>query len=152
MIFGRASETTRRNFNAEKKSKINRIVNINPRCERPFFEANGPVLKKHYLLHDQIESAWKLNHRAKIIALCEEQISLSSEVLDLLREEELMNGESLKDIGHAGFERLAMLFEKESNFSEAIRICELGIAIGWSNHSLNHRATRCLKKVSKQHH
>lgn len=125
-----------------------KIRNTCPLPEDSYYQATGPVIKRHYAMIDKIEAAWKAKDRPKIISLCEDQIAIAAEVLYLLREEERINSESQNDYKHTGFYRLAMLHEREGNFNEAIATCELGISIGWSIHDLSARAARCRKRLS----
>jgi hypothetical protein len=128
--------------------KVSVVRNTSPFPEDPHFEAQGPLIDRHYVLHDQIEAAWKSKNRDLIIKLCNAQISIASDVLDLIRESDRLNGQDLREISHTGFERLAMLYEKESDFDAAIQICENGRGIGWGYESLNHRAERCRRKAA----
>ena len=136
---------------APKRMARSGVFNTSSIPEYPHFQAYGPAIERHYVLTDLIGQAWREKNRTRIVMLCREQISIGDEVQTLLREEAVRNNTYALgcNFGHPGFERLAMLYEKEGNFLEAIRVCEAGIAKGWSVYELSHREERCRKKLAK---
>lgn len=125
------------------------VKNTSPIPDEPFFEAMGPAVKCHFELIDQIEAAWKSKNRRDIVILCEAQIALSGEVLAALWEEDRLNEREPYPVSHTGFNRLAMLHEREKNYQQAIRVCEDAIAAGWAEYEFSHRAARCRLKLAK---
>lgn len=112
------------------------------------YSAEGPLIARHFKLADAVESAWKMGERGKILAAIKAHISIATQVIKVLEEEARLNGEDYLPT-HSGFTRLAMLHEKEKNFSEAIRTCEAAISQGWSADEYQHRLERCKTKLMK---
>ena len=125
------------------------VKNTSAILGEPLYEAAGPAVKQHFAMVDQIEAAWKAKDRRKIVKLCEAQIALSGEVIAVLREEDRLNGREPYPISHTGFNRLAMLHEREKNYKDAIRVCAEAIAAGWSEYEFSQRAARCGRKLAK---
>lgn len=124
------------------------VKNTSPIPDEPLFEAGGRAVERHFALIDQIEAAWKRKDRRDIVILCEAQIALSGEVMAALGEEERLNGREPTPISHTGFNRLAMLHEREKNYHEAIRVCDEAIGAGWAEYEFSHRAARCRRKLA----
>ncbi len=94
--------------------------------------SGNAVIDRHFALHNRIWDLARLVHagpdcRAPLITACKEQIAIAVEAAQAYLP--LMHGAGLPM--HLGFERLAMINEKNEDYVEAIRLCETARDMGW---------------------
>lgn len=77
----------------------------------------------------------------KAICACRQQIDYAPKAAKAFMKK--YKGETLP--GHKGYQQLAIILEKEKNFSEAIEVCSQAMEQGWSG-EWEKRIQRCKKK------
>lgn len=99
--------------------------------------SNGHPLDRHYWYNAAIDYYYNLSktegYKAleKCKELCRESIEFTPKALEAFKEE--YHGESLLDFippNVPAFKRLAVIYENEGNYSDAIAVCEEAISLG----------------------
>ncbi|SUD62135.1 tetratricopeptide repeat protein [Ectopseudomonas oleovorans] len=105
------------------------------------------ILDYHFDCYERIKFyyRWRDEHEGALnsaILACKEQIAIAQDAAPVL----------LKRFGlipsHTGYKQLAIIYEKQGRFEEAIKVCEQGQGQGWSN-DFEKRIVRLNKKLSK---
>jgi len=90
---------------------------------------------------------WRDSHEGaleKAIKACQEQVELGPQTAKMFSTEERWGWMPR----HYGYDQLAIIYEKQGRFMEAIELCELGKSQGWSN-EFDKRLIRLRKKLKK---
>lgn len=106
----------------------------------------NPILDIHFLYNSLIEHYYKKRDVDPIYldlakVYCQKQIDISQGVKDKFQSEQWYG----KLPRHLGFERLAIILEKEKKYLESIELCKVADYIGW-NSDWTKRINRLLKK------
>lgn len=125
-----------------------------------------PLMEKHFRLLETIQINYKLRNQIpgaleEAIAACNEQISIAPEVAQLFQQEfEELNQFAIKDNqqplsksnsvlpSHTGYTQLAIIREKQEQFTEAICLCREAQKQGWAG-DWDKRIARNQKKQQK---
>ncbi len=105
------------------------------------------VISMHFFLLSKMGNIYKQkerpNYKSYLINVCQESIEFSPKAAMAFKQE-------YKDFlpSHPCFRRLAILFEKEKMFSEAIAICKKAQKEGWSG-DWQKRIQRCQTRAEK---
>lgn len=116
--------------------------------DKAFELANGDVdvLDLHFLYQRAIETYYKDRSQPefmmKAVEACHAQIGIAGRAAHRFLEE---HGNSRLP-SHKGYEQLAIIFEKEKRWSDAIALCEQAQSEGW-NGAWGWRIERCAKKL-----
>lgn len=87
----------------------------------------------------------KDNHLELAIEYCKKQIDISKEVKQAWF---IQNGHALHLPSHIGFKQLAIIYEKQGKYKEALDITKEALLEGWNNDSQK-RIDRLEKKINK---
>lgn len=125
-----------------------RISEIILKKAESLIQESTPILDIHFLYSTFINHYYKKrNLDVEFYELskeyCKKQISINKEVKKAFRKEGFP---SLPR--HLGFEKLAIILEKEKDFNEAIKICEKAKSLHW-NSDWDKRIQRIEKKKEK---
>ncbi len=118
--------------------------------------AAGKTLKRHFELSERLRTAPA--SRQEAIAL--ELVSFAGDAAKAWREQEKLwerQSRESKDrtryepvmVSHAGFDRLAINYERDKRFEDAIAVCQEAKRQGW-NGDWDKRIERCQAKLLKQ--
>lgn len=109
---------------------------------------NSQPLDVHFLYQSMIELYYKDRESDggldRAINACRGQISVASQAASAFRQQ--FSDETLPS--HKGYTQLAIIFEKQKKFKEAIELCELADKEGWAG-DWQHRISRCEKRADK---
>ena len=115
-------------------------------------DENSNIIDNHFLYQTKVKIYYRNRDRDpkaldRAIEACNQQIDIGPRAIKAFREE---LGEELGNTlpTHKGFEQLAIIKEKQKNYSEAIDICKKALQQGWSG-DWEKRIERCLKKSHK---
>jgi len=119
-------------------------------AELTAFESD--VVSRHFALSGLISEYYRDRNcdpkaLPAAIAACRQQIALAPAVADVMRPD---YPDRLPR--HIGYERLAVILEKNKGYDEAIRLCEEAKRAGWRpgpNDDWDKRATRCAARKAK---
>lgn len=109
----------------------------------------GPILDRHFTYSRMIEIFYKDRTRDPdalelAIDACKQQIALSRDAAEqFLRE---YPAQPLPH--HTGYHQLAIILEKEKNYSDAILLCQKALAAGWAG-DWEKRIAGCTRKMDK---
>lgn len=123
------------------------------------------VVNRHYQLIEEVNSGYKAANALEgvnsaemehVIALCIEDINLAEEFASYYREK----NQALIDGGYAdrnsfgnalpnypSFKRLAIIYEKQKKYCEAIEVCKKAIALGYVEDGTKNKMFGRLKKL-----
>lgn len=109
-------------------------------------------LSVHFYYHSRIIHWYKQRDRdphalGKAIEACEQQIAMST--IAAIAFQEKYPNQQLP--GHHGFHQLAIIREKQDDYSEAIRIARQAQSAGWAGDDWTGRVERCKRKMEKLH-
>ena len=107
----------------------------------------GNTLDRHFIYHSIIGVYYRDRNRdlealGLAIEACQKQIALAPAAAQAFEEE--YPSQSLP--GHRGFEQLAIVRERERDYTEAIRLSEEAVSQGWDGDWAK-RITRCQKRL-----
>lgn len=111
-------------------------------------KTEGSILDVHFLYGHKLSIYYKDRDSPggleKAIESCKQQIAISKKAAkEFLRE---YNGSPLPS--HKGYHQLAIIFEKQGKFTEAINLCKQAAEQGWAG-DWEKRVARCKKKEKK---
>jgi hypothetical protein len=109
--------------------------------------AEDNLLARHYCLQVLIQEHYRDRLRSPksrelAIQACRDQIAIAAQVAALMQSTNLPNFPT-----HVGYEQLAIILEKDSQFAEAIAICMQAKLEGWTG-NWHARIERCRTKLS----
>jgi len=108
----------------------------------------APALDRHFLCQAKLEMHYKDREQPgeleKAIGACRDQIRLAQEAADAFR----AAYPNAPLPGHKGYQQLAIIFEKQGRFDEAIELCRTAEQQGWAG-DWETRSGRCAKKRTK---
>jgi hypothetical protein len=109
---------------------------------------NNEVLDMHFFLFQKIGIAYRDKENPlyliNLINACNESIEFSDKAAKAFKAEYKSSLPS-----HTGFKRLAIIFEKEKRYKEAIKISKKALFKEWSGDNWEKRISRCQKKIEK---
>ena len=105
------------------------------------------VLDRHFELSESIPELYKRRGEEgleKTIEACNQQISLAPQAKTAFLEQ--YPWQPLPS--HTGYEKLAIILDKQGSYQEAIKVCEQAKAEGWAG-DWDRRIERCQTKLMK---
>lgn len=114
------------------------------------------VLVKHFGLLEKIKASYRDRDKRpgaleEAIQYCEEQIAIAPHAASAFRKHKFFGFPP----NHTGFKQLAIIREKQGEYTEAIRLCKEAMRQGWGMHSIDGpkqwkcRIERCEKKLKR---
>lgn len=125
------------------------VRNISPRGLKPYYEACGPVITRHFKLSDQIKAATKKPDLAKAEKLAMELISIAPEVLAAEKEAAKRNREKFPPLGHVGFDELSSILYLRKDWQGVIDLEARARREGWKTDGMANRVEAARKKLAK---
>ncbi len=113
------------------------------------------LVDRHYLYQQDIASYYRKRNEDplaldKAMAACLQQIEIAPQVSHLFKKDRgIVNRDGSLAVGHKGFEQLAVVYEKQGKFQEAIDLSLQAQQQGWAGDWEN-RVQRCHKRMAKQ--
>lgn len=98
-----------------------------------------PVLRKHEQLLEKIRTGYSVAKESKrfdgpamnrVIALCKEDIKLAKDVIEFYKKSDKIYGFNDNCYPFDTFKRLAIIYEKQGKYDEAIAVCQQAIKHG----------------------
>jgi len=115
-----------------------------------FIPETKSILSVHFLYQALIETYYPDRDNpdalSSAIEACKNQIKIAGAAAKAFRRE-YPQDQQLP--GHKGYEQLAIIFEKQSDYEEAINTCQKAMKQGWSG-DWQHRIERCLKRMNNK--
>lgn len=122
-----------------------------------------PVLRKHALNEEKINQLYSIANSMdnihsdvmeKVISMCVEDLKLASDVIRYQKEWDMLQLHELHDsYYYSTFKRLAIIYEKQKRYQEAIEVCEDAIALDATHDGtdggMQARLARLKKKLEK---
>jgi len=88
---------------------------------------SNKAVTEHFKLLEQIQNTYRDGDYAKCEKLCKKDIQLFPQYIIALAEEHGFNLDEEIPLRTVSFDTLAKLYEKQDRYSEAIKVCEMGI-------------------------
>lgn len=122
-----------------------------------------PALRKHALNEEKINQLYSIAHSMddihsdvmeKVISMCIEDLKLAPDVIRYQKEWDMLQFHELHDSYYfSTFKRLAIIYEKQKRYQDAIEVCEGAIALDATNDGtdggMQARLARLKKKLEK---
>ena len=118
-----------------------------PNTKNPDPSKEINILDLHFLYQEKIETYYREREKPgyldMAVSACKDQISIAPAASKAFKEEEGWQP------GHKGYNQLAIIFEKEGRFQEAINLSQQAKSQGWDG-DWDKRIARCDNKLKKE--
>lgn len=125
------------------------VRNISPAGIKPYYEACGPAITRHFKLSDQIRAAAKKPDPAKAEELALEMISIAPEVVAAEKEAAKRNRQKFPPLAHVGFDELSSILYLRKDWQGVIDLEARARREGWKTAGMANRVESARKKLSK---
>lgn len=119
--------------------------------ERTVYNDTSDIIGRHIYYHEQIKFYYanreKENHFDLAIEYCQKQIHISKQVKKAWL---IKNFNDPQLPGHFGFKQLAIIYEKQGEYEEALELTKRCLEEGWNNKDSKKRIDRLEKKLKNK--